>query len=241
MSNYSYIDKRNIKNSTFFLDEKESHHIISVLRLKEDSEIILTDGRGTVYKAIIKDLNKRSVSGNILSQKKISDKKKYKIHLALPLIKNNRFKIALEKSIELGVNELTPIKFDKSIKSSINNEKILAIIHSACKQSMRANFPKLNQLMTFEQWYDPNAINIACVIDSQKSLYQQIDHIKDNFKNNKKINLMVGPEGDFSDEEKNFINDKNFIKINLGGTILRTETAIVSIISIINELMINNE
>ena len=241
MSNYSYIDKRNIKNSTFFLDEKESHHVFSVLRLKKDSEIILTDGEGTVYKAIIKDLNKKIVSGNILSRKKFLDKKKYKIHLALPLIKNNRFKIALEKSIELGVNELTPIKFDKSIKSSINNEKILGIIHSACKQSMRANFPILNQLMTFEQWYDHNAINIACVINSQKSLYQQIDFIKGNFKNNKDINLIVGPEGDFSDKEKNFINDKNFIKINLGGTILRTETAIVSIISIINELMINNE
>ena len=58
---------------------------------------------------------------------------------------------------------------------------------------------------------------------------------------NKKINLIVGPEGDFSENEKKIINEKNFIKVNLGRTILRTETAIVSLISIINELLINND
>ena len=163
------------------------------------------------------------------------------IHLALPLIKNNRFKIALEKSVELGVNEITPIKFDKSVKSKINYDKIHSIIHSACKQSTRPYFPKLNKLKTFREWYDSNAVNIVCLIDSEKTILDQLDLIKSCLKNNHKINLIVGPEGDFSEIEKKFINEKNFIKVNLGGTILRSETAIVSFISIINELLINND
>ena len=205
MSNFSFIDKKNIKNSSFILDEKESHHIISVLRLKENSNLTLTDGQGKVYHAVIIELNKKSVKGKILREEKILNEQKYLIHLALPLIKNNRFKIALEKSVELGVNEITPIKFDKSVKSKINYDKI----HST--------------------------------IDSEKTILDQLDLIKSCLKNNHKINLIVGPEGDFSEIEKKFINEKNFIKVNLGGTILRSETAIVSFISIINELLINND
>ena len=241
MSNFSFIDKKNIKNSSFILDEKESHHIVSVLRLKENSNLTLTDGQGKVYHAVIIELNKKSVKGKILSEEKISNEQKYLIHLALPLIKNNRFKIALEKSVELGVNEITPIKFDKSVKSKINYDKIHSTIHSACKQSTRPYFPKLNKLKTFGEWYDSNAVNIACLIDSEKTILDQLDLIKSCLKNNHKINLIVGPEGDFSEIEKKFINEKNFIKVNLGGTILRSETAIVSFISIINELLINND
>ena len=89
------------------------------------------------------------MKGKILSKEHIKSEQNFKIHLALPLIKNNRFKIALEKSVELGVDELTPVRFDKSVKSSVNHDKLLSSIHSACKQSSRAYFPKLNKLKNF--------------------------------------------------------------------------------------------
>ena len=78
MSNYSFIDKKNIKNSIFFLDEKESHHVSSVLRLKEDSEIMLTDGQGTVYQGIIKEISKKLISGEIINKNKIQKRKNFK-------------------------------------------------------------------------------------------------------------------------------------------------------------------
>ena len=240
MSNFSLINQQNIKNSTFVLDEKESHHVISVLRLKENDQLTLTDGQGTIYKAIIDKAHKKAVIGEILSKEYIKQDRNFKIHLALPLIKNNRFKIALEKSVELGIDELTPIKFDKSVKSSINHDKLLSLIHSACKQSMRAYFPKLNKVKNFTEWHDNQSINIVSLIDAEKTIVAQLNKIKGTSKN-KKINLIVGPEGDFSENEKKIINEKNFIKVNLGRTILRTETAIVSLISIINELLINND
>jgi len=240
VSNFSLINKENIKNSTFVLDEKESHHVVSVLRLKENDQLTLTDGQGTIYKAILNEAHKKAVKGKILNKKFIKHERNYKVHLALPLIKNSRFKIALEKSVELGVDELTPIRFDKSVKSSINHDKLLSSIHSACKQSMRAYFPRLNKLKNFTEWYDDQSVNIVCLINSDKTIIEQLDTIK-NLSKNKKINLIVGPEGDFSENEKKIINEKNFIKVNLGRTILRTETAIVSLISIINELLINND
>ena len=240
MSNFSLINKENIKNSSFVLDERESHHVVSVLRLKENDQLTLTDGQGTIYKAIVNEAHKKAVKGKILNKKFIKHERNYKVHLALPLIKNSRFKIALEKSVELGVDELTPIRFDKSVKSSINHDKLLSSIHSACKQSMRAYFPRLNKLKNFTEWHDDQSVNIVCLINSDKTIIEQLDTIK-NLSKNKKINLIVGPEGDFSENEKKIINEKNFIKVNLGRTILRTETAIVSLISIINELLINND
>lgn len=241
MSNFSFIDKKNIKNSNFLLDESESHHVVSVLRLKKNSYLTLTDGTGSVYFAIINEINKKKVKGKILKKEDLFFDQSYYVHLAIPLIKNSRFKIACEKSVELGINELTPIKFDKSVKSSINHDKILLSIRSACKQSMRAYFPKLNKVTSFQEWYDPDAVNIVCIIESKATILDKLDVIKDGLSKNNKINLIVGPEGDFSRKEKKFINEKNFIKVNLGGTILRSETAILSLVSIINELLINND
>jgi len=240
VSNFSIVNQQNIKNSTFVLDEKESHHVISVLRLKINDQLTLTNGKGTIYQAIINETHKKAVKGKILSKEHIKSDQNFKIHLALPLIKNNRFKIALEKSVELGVDELTPVRFDKSVKSSVNHDKLLSSIHSACKQSSRAFFPRLNKLKNFTEWHDNQSVNIVCLINSDKTFVEQLDTIKDLSKNNK-INLIIGPEGDFSENEKKIINEKNFIKVNLGRTILRTETAIVSLISIINELLINND
>lgn len=241
MSNFSLINKRNIKNSSFFLDEKESHHIISVLRLRRNDKLILTDGEGTIYQASIVEISKKIVKGKILSEKYYELDKNIKLHLGLPLIKNNRFKIALEKSVELGVDEITPIKFDKSVKSSINYDKLQSSIQSACKQSMRAYFPKLNKLKSFSEWNDNESANVVCIINTNETIFEQRELIKNSSKNNNKINLIVGPEGDFSESEKKIINERNFIKVNLGRTILRTETAIVSMISIIKELLINND
>jgi 16S rRNA (uracil1498-N3)-methyltransferase len=106
---------------------------------------------------------------------------------------------------------------------------------------MRAYFPKLNKLKSFSEWNDNESANVVCIINTDKTIFEQRELIKNSSKKNNNINLIVGPEGDFSESEKKIINERNFIKVNLGRTILRTETAIVSMISIIKELLINND
>jgi len=96
-------------------------------------------------------------------------------------------------------------------------------------------------LKSFSEWNDNESANVVCIINTDKTIFEQRELIKNSSKKNNKINLIVGPEGDFSESEKKIINERNFIKVNLGRTILRTETAIVSMISIIKELLINND
>ena len=76
MSNYSLINKENIKNSTFILDERESHHVVSVLSLKDNDQLTLTDGQGTIYKAILNEAHKKAVKGKILNKEFINALKK---------------------------------------------------------------------------------------------------------------------------------------------------------------------
>ena len=78
MSNFSIINKENIKNSTFVLDEKESHHVVSVLRLKKNDQLTLTDGQGTIYNAIVNEAHKKAVKGKILNKEFIKYERNYK-------------------------------------------------------------------------------------------------------------------------------------------------------------------
>ena len=145
---FSFIHSSNIQGSSFILDEKESHHIISVLRLREGSNITLTDGEGNIYHAKIELISKKTVEGKILSIEKSSRNKHFHIHLGLPLIKNNKLKLAIEKSVELGIDEITPIKFKRSLKNSIS---------WLDKSGIQNNSKKKNLLSgSINAWYDPS-------------------------------------------------------------------------------------
>ncbi|MEC7779308.1 MAG: RsmE family RNA methyltransferase [Candidatus Neomarinimicrobiota bacterium] len=239
MSNFFFIDKKNIQRNNFCLNHDESHHLINVMRLKVNSKTWLTDGDGTSYSVLINSFDNGVASGEILESYKNKNELNHYIHLGLPIIKNSRIKIAVEKSVECGVKEITPLSLDRSVKSNLSIERLNSISQSAGKQSMRSIFPKINPISSLSDWYSRDAINIVCFIGSNRRLSDFKDEI---FKaSGKKISVLIGPEGDFSNEEKEFIYDKKFLKVNLGNTILRTETAVISILSVLNELMAQYE
>jgi len=239
VSNFFFIDKKNIQRNNFCLNHDESHHLINVMRLKVNSKTWLTDGDGTSYSVLINSFDNGVASGEILESYKNKNELNHYIHLGLPIIKNSRIKIAVEKSVECGVKEITPLSLDRSVKSNLSIERLNSISQSAGKQSMRSIFPKINPISSLSDWYSRDAINIVCFIGSNRRLSDFKDEI---FKaSGKKISVLIGPEGDFSNEEKEFIYDKKFLKVNLGNTILRTETAVISILSVLNELMAQYE
>ena len=237
MSNFFFISKNNIQKNNFQFDSDESHHLINVMRLNIGSEIYFTDGEGGSYTGSISSLDNDIVSGNILDVHKNKNELNYHIHLGLPVIKKSRIKIAIEKSVESGVKEITPLSLERSVKQNISIERLSAISKSAVKQSMRSIIPAINPTSCLSDWYDSDALNIACVIGSDKRLSSFRDEIVKSVNDKKKICLLIGPEGDFSNQEKEFIYDNKFIKVSLGNTILRTETAIISVLSILNELI----
>ncbi len=237
MSNFFFINKKNIQQNNFHFDSDESHHLINVMRMKIGSEIYFTDGKGSSYIGSISSFDNDIVSGNILKVHNNKNELNYHIHLGLPVIKKSRIKIAIEKSVESGVKEITPLFLQRSIKQNISTERLNSISRSAVKQSMRSIIPVINPVSSLSDWYDPDALNIACIISADKRLTGFKNEILKSVNDGKKICLLIGPEGDFSNKEKEFIYDNKFIKVRLGNTILRTETAIISVLSILNELI----
>jgi len=242
VSKFSFVDKKHIQNNKFFLDQDESHHLINVLRLKLDSNIWLTDGEGGTYYCKVENFtDKNIVEGCVLDSYANQNELNYHIHLGLPIIKKSRMKIAIEKSVESGIKELTPLSLDRSIKSNISLEKIESIMRSATKQSMRSILPKTNPVSQLEDWYNPEALNIAASIESVDTLTSFKDQIFEAVDRKKNISILLGPEGGFSSKEKEFIYDNKFLKVSVAKAVLRSETAIVSILSILNEIMVQYE
>jgi 16S rRNA (uracil1498-N3)-methyltransferase len=241
VSNCFFVSKKLIERNKFQLDIQESKHILSVLRLNIGEKILLSDGEGTVYQGLIENIDNKIVRGEILNNFDNLNETLYNLHLGLPLINKNRFKVALEKAVELGVNEITPIRFRRSQPFNLNESKMNSIILAASKQSIRSIFPKLNKIRNLEEWYLNESVNLVAKIDSKHSLLSNRNAILNDYKKFKKISILVGPEGDFSPEEITFFNENNFQDICLGKTILRTETAIISMIAILNEIFINEK
>jgi len=237
VSNFFFISKKNIQQNSFHFDSDESHHLINVMRMKIGSEVYFTDGEGGSYIGLISSFDNDTVSGDILQVYKNKNELKYHIHLGLPVIKKSRIKIAIEKSVESGVKEITPLSLERSIKQNISMEKLNSVSRSAVKQSMRSIVPAINPVSSLSDWYNQDALNIACIISADKRLTGFKNEILKSVNDGKKICLLIGPEGDFSNKEKEFIYDNKFLKVSLGATILRTETAIISVLSILNELI----
>jgi len=242
VSKFSFVDKANIQNNNFFLDKDESHHLINVLRFKVDSTIWLTDGEGGTYHCRIDNFtNKNIVEGSVIESYVNQNELSYHIHLGLPIIKNSRMKIAVEKSVESGIKELTPLYLDRSIKSTVSTQKMTSVMRSGVKQSMRSIIPKINSVSKLEQWYDSEALNVVASIEAEDTLTFFKDEVISAVNSNKKIAILIGPEGGFSLKEKEFINDNKFLKVSVAKAVLRAETAVVSILSILNELMVQYE
>ena len=192
MSKFSFVDKANIQNNNFFLDKDESHHLINVLRFKVDSTIWLTDGEGGTYHCRIDNFtNKNIVEGSVIESYVNQNELSYHIHLGLPIIKNSRMKIAVEKSVESGIKELTPLYLDRSIKSTVSAQKMTSVMRSGVKQSMRSIIPKINSVSKLEQWYDSEALNVVASIEAEDTLTFFKDEVISAVNANKKIAILI--------------------------------------------------
>ena len=242
MSKFSFVKKGNIKDGRFFLEKDESHHLINVLRQKVNTSIWLTDGRGGTYLSKIDNIkNSKIVEGEILESFSNQNELEHNIHIGLPIIKNSRMKIAIEKSVESGVKKISPLNLDRSIKSTVSIDKLESTMRSAVKQSMRSFIPYINTAQKLEDWYDSSSLNIVAMIDSKDSLSSFKSEILQAVKDGKEISVLIGPEGGFSSKEKEFIYDHKFIKVSVAKAILRAETATVSTLSILNEIIASYE
>lgn len=216
----------NISGNIHRLNEEETKHCYRVLRLKPGDEIRIVNGTGGFYSAEIVEINKKDCKIRIIDVQPEFEKRNFRLHIAIAPTKNiDRFEWFLEKSTEIGIDEITPVISKNSERRRIKPERLEKIIISAMKQSIKAYKPKLNEITSFSDFIENNK-NLA-------NLQKYIAHCNEGQKANLRdiytkagnALILIGPEGDFSREEVDFAIKKKYREITLGHSRLRTETA----------------
>lgn len=213
-----------INGSVHILDENESKHIIRVLRMRKGMAVRLIDGLGNLYEGEIEDDNARSCTIRIKTVVKDFEKRNYRLHIAISPLKNaDRLEWFIEKSVEIGIDTITPLLCRNTEKQSVKASRMINIIISAMKQSIKATKPVLSEAMEFSQF-----------ISMKQQGRLMIAHCNPGFGRNKIFDvckpgedavILIGPEGDFSEDEIRQALENGYQGVHLGSSRLRTETA----------------
>ena len=214
-----------ISGTDYVMDEAESKHAVRVLRLSPGETIQLVDGKGNFYEAQIADANPKKCRVAVTRRVSGFGKRSHYLHLAVAPTKNtDRFEWFLEKATEIGVDEITPLLCDHSERKVLKDDRLEKVIISAMKQSVKAYLPKLNPLVSFK-----NLINSG--FEGKKFIAHCYESDKRELKNElaetTSTLILIGPEGDFSEEEIELAMANGFVPVSLGKSRLRTETAAI--------------
>jgi 16S rRNA (uracil1498-N3)-methyltransferase len=229
-----YRDKKILRKIQVALTKEEIQHI-KALRLKQNEEILISDGEGTAYKAILELPNVIVNFRDCLIENKNNN---VAIFSAIP--SGNRFEKMLDMAVQLGISNFYPVIFDFSERKDFSKERVNKIIQQAASQAKRFSLPKIHDPILFKQIWnyknqydfffaDPNTTNRFMLSDL-------IELIKE--KPLEDIAVIVGPEGGFSKKEKEILTNE-FKPIYLSENILRIETAVLNILSVFSFIKIN--
>lgn len=220
-----------IQGDSFELEEQESKHAIRVLRLVRADRVILVDGKGGWYEAIITDDHPKRCRLKIESRSEGYQPLSYSLHLAVAPTKNlDRFEWFLEKATEIGITEITPLICRRSERRQLKPERLEKILVSAMKQSLKAYKPVLNEPVSMEQFLRTvrqGTLGIAHCYPLERLGINELE-------TSESYTLMVGPEGDFTEEELGEALKAGYVPFHLGSSRLRTETAAVYITTAIS-------
>ena len=231
MSNIRLFFLKNLSlNLTDKLDKSQSHYINKVMRIKVNETFSLFNSGGE-WEAKITEISKNIVKFNVIKQLRQKENTK-EVWLAFSPIKSNYFNFMIQKATELGVTKFLPIIFDRTIVRKINKERLQKIIIEAAEQSNRINVPSIEKAQNLKKFLSENKGKLDLIFTDLNSKNKKLEL---NKLTNKPICIIIGPEGDFSEDEREKIlsyEGVNSIKINQN--ILRSETAAISMISVVN-------
>jgi len=214
------------------------NYIANVLRLQAGDDIILFNGSGGEFNATLSEVKKRSVSAVINQFIDKNIESALKIHLFQGISRSERMDFTIQKAVELGVHSITPVFTQRSNSSKLNGKRLekkcqhwQGIALSACEQSGRTQLVTVNSPIHVKQIAGETAdINLLLAPDGQENL-NDLAHLKPA-----SVNVFIGPEGGLSDTEIELAMNYQYRKLRLGPRILRTETAGLSTLSILQFL-----
>lgn len=217
--------------NSFILDGEEAQHA-HVLRLKASEKIAIVNGKGVKYLAEVGAIEKKCISGKVI-EKIIFPLPSCQLTIALSPTKNiDRYEWFLEKATELGVSSFVPLITFQSERRQLNMDRMKKIILSAMKQSGRAFLPAISEPISFKDYMTSPLLGMKYIAHITG---KQINNSNSTIPNNSTFTVLIGPEGDFTEEEISIARNSGFNPISLGDYRLRTETAGVKVAAILGQ------
>ena len=222
-----YFSKSLSNNLTDTLDKSQSHYLNKVMRVKENEIFSLFNSSGE-WQAKILNISKGIVEFNVTKQLRQKENSK-ELWLAFSPIKSNYFNFMIQKATELGVTKFIPIIFDRTIVRKINKERLEKVIIEASEQSNRINVPDIEDPKSLDDFLNNNKVDLIFTDLNSENTKIDLKKVTD-----KPTCVIIGPEGDFSEEERAKILKFSGVQpLKINENILRSETAVISAISII--------
>lgn len=208
------------KTEPFSLSEEESRHAISVLRHKLGDKLHIIDGKG---QRMITEIISPNPKNTVLKylETVVHNQAPSNLHIAIsPTKSNDRIEWFIEKACEIGIGQITPLICQRTERAKINLERWNKIVVASCKQAQQLYFPIVHEPMKLSSSTLEGFKNLQGFVASINSTIklQNIDSTNENI-------ILIGPEGDFSEDEFKLIRDLKLNEISLGSSILRVETA----------------
>jgi 16S rRNA (uracil1498-N3)-methyltransferase len=219
------------------LEETTSHHLLRVLRLKPGESLLLFNGNGKEYQAVLEGSCKKQARVLVKDSRQPDRESKLHITLGQGIARGERMDFVLQKSVELGVGSITPLWTKRSqvqlsgrrLEKRLNHWQ--GVIRSACEQSGRVYLPKLHRAAKLANWYSFNRKqSLQIVLDPTASLRLS------DLTPAGEIRILIGPEGGLEDDEISMAEAGGFKRIRLGPRILRTETAALATVAAVQSL-----
>jgi len=223
-----------LENNTSLLSKEHTHYIVNVMRLKRGSKLNFFNKNGE-WKSEIIFLNKDRVEVRFLEKiKEVNSLSK--TELAICLVKKNPMDTILQKATELGISKITPIISERTEVKELNLDRAKKIVIEATEQSNQLVPPEIVNVIKLKEFlktFDENSKILFADVNSKENLKAE------DLKNVKSCSILIGPEGDFSTDERELILQNRAVKpFTLSRNILRSDTAVISAISLVN--FINN-
>jgi 16S rRNA (uracil1498-N3)-methyltransferase len=213
-----------INGNTFILDETESRHCIKVLRMSKGEQVNLIDGKGNLYEGEISIADSSHCTIIITKIIKDFEKRDYYLHIAISPLKNpDRFEAFIEKSVELGIDEITPLICDRTEKKGIKANRIERLIISSMKQSLKALKTIFNEPVSYAGLLSKEFNGVKFIAHCEVSPGKK--SISEFYSKSQNAIILIGPEGDFTKDEINLAIQSGYSQVHLGPSRLRTETA----------------
>ena len=210
------------------LDKDQSHYLSKVMRVKENEIFSLFNKEGE-WEAKILGISKNTVEFKIIKQLRQKEITR-ELWLAFSPIKSNYQNFMLQKATELGVTKFLPIIFDRTVVRKINKDRIVKIVIEASEQSNRINVPNIEDAQDLNSFLKKNSMDL--IFTDLNSNINKVDKSKFT---DKPVCIIIGPEGDFSEiEREKILSFKGVQSVKINKNILRSETAVISAISIVN-------